>query len=794
MVSRLSGGISVDAGVLTTTLTVTPVTLPVQLVSGGIKILPPGQVTIRGDNATRTCTLVTTAGQTVCDPVEDGTTVQSTVPRVSFAKLVPAVYTVSFTSSDNRYRPVTQQVQLFPGTPPPAVVLVLDLRASLQTGVVRDSENNLVEGAQVSLRFDANVETVATDINGVALPVVTTGTDGAFSFAAVPDGLYRVMVDAPGWNRTFSSTITLNSALTTTPPAVTMRLTRFQREVTLTLTSSAAALPPATDQTFLANAAVTFVPVAGSQPAGTPPNSTLTGYALSSTPPYTVTATQVPTGDWNVSVVTSGSAFGPFVASRFTVPQPAPPEPPSLTPVAYPPVTESVNLQQGRATMTVNWAAPCSTTSAQPATGTLPIVLTRTAGGATVTLAAPVTSQSGGAGSAVASVVLPPGAYTWAATPTGGWTGGSGGFTIPGTGTGPITVTDDDTLLAPDVAATASFTIDGAAAAVRDIAAIPPGGGATVVEQTDQTGVARFCLPPKGNWTFRVRDTGRTPKILVPDKTGVNISRAGPNTVTFTGFTFRPTAALEAVPRRDPDSASRAVTLATSLGGTTVTAESLTIPALGTSVQGTAVVIGPGSYTVTATPAGTVFGVGTSTGVNPSTTPTPTVTMPYERVLLTVLARTGATPTPGAVVTLVPVTGTGSPVTTGTDGTATFRDIPPATYTVTATVSAGGTVTFRGQLAGQVLAAGSSPQLTVTLTAGPSSCSPAGHGDDHYPLDYCSEISVTTAAIAISTVTSATTHHQSNVRSGIGAGGGGSGTKITVPVRRSRPDAGSAST
>jgi hypothetical protein len=345
-------------------------------------------------------------------------------------------------------------------------------------------------------------------------------------------------------------------------------------------------------------------------------------------------------------------------------------------------------------------------------------VITRTDDGATKNLDAPVSSQTDGSGSAVVSVVLPPGAYTWAATPSGGWTGGDGGFTVPGTGAGPISVTDDDTLLSPDVAATASFTINAAAAGSRDVAAIR--GGTTVTAQTDPTtGVASLCLPPGNGWTFRVRDTGSTPQILVPDRTGVAITRAGPNAVAFTGFTFRPTAALEAVPRRDPDATSRAVTLATSLSGTTVFSESVTIPALGTSVQGTAVVIGPGSHTVTATPAGTVFGVGTATGVNPSTTPTPTVTMPYERVLLTVLARTGATATPGAVVTLVPVTGTGSPVTTGTDGTATFRDIPASTYQVTATVTVGGVVTFRGQLTGQSLAEGSSPQLTVPLTAVP---------------------------------------------------------------------------
>ncbi len=726
---------------VTISLELAKVVLPVQLLYGINKVLPPGSVTLRGDNVDRTCTLVTTDGEpTNCTPTVDDTSVQiDPVRQVAFAKLVPAVYTVSFTSTDNRYRSVSQQVQLFPGVPPPAVVLVLDLRASLQTGVVRDAAGGLLKGATVSLRFDANVESVATDIDGKKLVALThgdppvngiTGSDGEFSFANVPDGLYRVMVDAPGWNRTFSGTITLNSALTTTPPAVTIRLTRAQRQVALTVASSAAPLDGAAtgDQTFLANRPVTLIPVEKSQPLGAPENTALTGFTLSSTPPYTLNASQVPTGKWTASVDTSDSAFGPFVSTQFDVPDPVWPTVPSLTPPDFPPVTATVNLQQGRATITVSWKALCSPTSAPPATGTLRITLTRTTGGATHQFDAPVSSQTDGSGSAVASVVLPPGAYSWKAAPTGGWEGTKQVLNIPDTAPDPtsvpstdkILVPSTDELLPPVVPATASFAIDGAPAGLRKIAAIPAGGGTTVPAQTDATtGEAGFCLPPDTVWTFRVRDTGTPTQILVPDKTGVDITRAGPNKVAFNGFTFQPTASLALVPRREPDTTARGVTLKTSLGATTVFSESLTIPAEDASVQGTAVVIGPGSYSVTATPAGTAFGPGTLTGVNPATTPKPTTTMPYLRVLLTVLATTAGTPTPGAVVTLSPANGTGSAKTIDPEGTATFRDIPADTYNVTATVSAGAKVTFRGELPNQELTAGSSKILTVKLNAVP---------------------------------------------------------------------------
>ncbi len=377
----LPGTFAVDGtGALTISLQVTPLTLPVQLVSGGVAILPVGAVTVRGNGVTRTCTL-TTVDAATCDPPDAGTSVVSSPTKsISYAGLIPAVYTVSFTSTDDRYRPVSQQVQLFAGTAPPAVVLNLDLRASAQSGTVLDSAGQPLAGAVVSLRQDANVETVATDINGQPLPDVTTPAAGRFTFNQVKDGVYRVMVDAPGWNRVFSGTIILNSALTTTPPDVSVKVTaRITRAVTVTLTSTA-------DSALLAGAQVTFQPVADTQPVGTiPPNAPLSGFTVSATSPYAVTAPQVPTGNWSVRVSPpTGSAFGPFETTTFAVPDPPRPTP-ALPPDTNPPsapVTVSRDLQQGLATLTVTWPEGCA---AQPATGTLPIVLTRD-GGSTATV------------------------------------------------------------------------------------------------------------------------------------------------------------------------------------------------------------------------------------------------------------------------------------------------------------------------------------------------------------------------------------------------------------------------
>ena len=711
LVSAPPSGFLIDGnGNLTIVLQVKPVTLVVRLLNNNVPVLPAATITLRGNNITRTCTLVTTGGTAACVPADaDTTVVNGANAEVEFGNLFPAVYSVTFTSTDNRYRTQSVQTQLNAIDINPPVVMILDLRASLQTGVVFDPAGKLVSGAAVSMRPDANVEAPANDIDGAPL-VATSDGSGQFSFAKVPDGLYRVMVDAPGWNRIFSATtITMNSALTTTPPSLTLRLTtRQSRAVTATLTSTAGAVD-------LGGAAVTFRPVGGTQPAGTPANVPLSGFTVSATSPFVVSAPQVPTGQWTLAVTPGGgAAFGPFETASFDVPAPdrgIPTLPPNTIPTS-PDVAVTQTLQQGQATISVSWPAGCS---APPASGTLPITLTHD--GTSVPLSAAITggANAGDAGSATVLVALPPGDYTWAANPTAAsWTGGTGSFTVPATGAPPRTVTSIGTLVAPQVPVTTSVTVDGTARSGQAVAAIPPGDGAPISGTTG----APFCLAPGAGWTFSVRDPAN-PLLLIPDRTGVTITRAGPNTVAFVGFTFRPSVALQAIAGRTPDAIARPVALSLALPAGEVWSGTVTIPAGGTSADGPALIIGPGSYSLTATPSGTGFGPVTRSGIDPSATPAVTVTVPYTAVLLTVTVTTAGVGTQGAVVTLTPAAGTGSPQTTGATGVATFRDIPAGTYTVTATVTVGGTVTARGELTGQVFAAGATPSLTVPLVAVP---------------------------------------------------------------------------
>ena len=178
----------------------------------------------------------------------------------------------------------------------------------------------------------------------------------------------------------------------------------------------------------------------------------------------------------------------------------------------------------------------------------------------------------------------------------------------------------------------------------------------------DNTGDTR-CLAPVPGWTFSVNDptpaTGR-PVVGIADRTGVTITRPGPNTVALTGFGFQPSVQLASVTGRTPDTTSRSLTLALVTGGNSIWSAPVTIRAGSTTATGPALILGAGTYTLTGTPpAGGPFGVGTQTGIDPSATGAATVTLPYTAVMLTVTAQVGTTPRADATVTVTPATGTG---------------------------------------------------------------------------------------------------------------------------------------
>ncbi|WP_420121035.1 carboxypeptidase regulatory-like domain-containing protein [Nakamurella sp.] len=684
---------------VTLTLPVKPVTLKVNLLDGTTSVVPVGTVRIDGATTSRSC-VITDATTPSCIGGDPDITV--TGGLVSFARTTPGVYTVSFQPGTQTYQSVSVQTQVATGIDPQTVRINLARRSSSQTGTIRGPGGAALAGAQVSLRQNNDVQQIAKDLSGQPLPTVTTGADGGFAFADVPDGLYRVMVDACGYDRAFSTTITLNSQVAPVPPAVTVQVARTTRSVVVTLDPSTAGLS-------LAGAPATLQPVAAQpgDPTCTPANTTaLTGFTVATD--GTVSAPQVPTGRWAVALTPATAPFGAVSSSSFLLDQPdrgVPAPPPDTVPTA-PTVTVSATVRLAPLTMTATWPAGCS-----PAPTAVSLVLTPD-GGTARTLPATITPGAGNAGTATVSALVPAGSYTWSVG-AGTFTAdpATGTFTVPGTGS-TTAVSLAVTLLAPAIGVTPTATVDGAARTGLPVTATR--GGQTVTAD----GAGQLCVAPGAGWTFSVRSTA-DPTMLIPDVSGVTVTRAGPNTVTFTGFTLRPGVALTAVPRRPADTTARSVDLTLTLGGATTWSGSVTVPAGASSATGPLLTVGAGTYTLAAA-ASAPFGTASTTGIDPSTTHTATVTMPYTAVTLGVTASIGGAASAGATITLTPAAG-GSPKTTPASGPALFADIAAGTYTITATQTVGGTQ-YQGALTGQALAAGQSPLLDVPMTAVP----PAG--------------------------------------------------------------------
>lgn len=683
---------------ITLTLPVKPVTFRVNLIDGTTSVVPVGTIRLDGDDGSRSC-VITDAANPVCVGSDPGVTVSGGM--VNFAGTIPGVYTVSFQPGTALYQSVSVQTQVAAGIDPQTLRITLARRSGNQSGTVLGPDGAALSGAQVSLRQNNNVEVIAKDTNGVDLPTITTPSDGSFTFRDVPDGLYRVMVEACGYDRVFSATITLNSQLAPNPPPVTVRVVRTTRAVVVTLA-------PTTSGLSLAGAQASFQPVAPQpgDPTCTPENpSPLTGFIVAAD--GTVSAPQVPTGRWSVSVTPATAPFGAVSTPSFFLDQPdrgVPKPPPDTVPTA-PTITVSGEVRLAPLTMTATWPDECS-----PPPTSVTLALTAD-GGSTQDLPATITPGTGNAGTATVSVLVPAGSYSWSIA-AGSYTAdpATGTFTVPGTGS-TTAVSIPVTLLSPGVGVRPTVTVDGTAQTGVPVTATRAG------ETVTPDGTGTLCVPPGGGWTFSVRST-TNPTMLIPDVTGVTVTRAGPNPVAFTGFTLQPGVTLAAVDRRPPDTTARPVALTLTLGGTTVWTGTASVPAGASAGTGPVLTVGAGSYSLAAA-ASAPFGAATSLPppVDPSTTHTVSVTMPYTAVTLGVTASIAGAPAAGATITLTPAAG-GSPKDTPATGPAVFADITPRSYTITATHTVGPTQ-YRGELTGQAFAAGESPLLDVPMTAVP---------------------------------------------------------------------------
>ncbi len=688
--------VTIGAGSLTFSLQfvlqLQPVTVNLSMLDAGTAVLPAGTVRMVGDTATRTCVLATD-NATSCTPAQPNITIANQV--ISLGNTKPGVYSVSFTpATGSIYQPVSVQALVSPGVDPQPLQLNLARRSSNQTGVVLGPGGVPIAGAEVTLRQNDDVTQVAKDVRGVDVPPDITDAGGTFTFTDLPDGTYRIMVDACGYDRVIGPALTVNASLV--PRTAVLQVTRTLRTVTITVTSTAGA--------NLTGAAASLQPATGGDPpsCAPPANTALTGLTVAAD--GTVSTTQLPTGTWSLVVTPANSPFGAVTTDPFLADQPprgTPALPPNTVPTA-PPLSFARDVRQAAMTMTATWPDECS----DPPTS-VTLALTQ-GGGSTQNLPATITPGTGNSGTATVTALVPAGSYSWSIT-AGTYTAdpATGTFTVPATGTTPA-VAIPVNLLSPGVGVRPTVTVDGTAQTGVPVTATR--GGQTV---TPVAGV--LCVTPGGGWTFSVRST-TNPTMLIPDLTGVTVTRAGPNPVAFTGFTLRPGATLASVDRRPPDTTARPVPLTLTLAGSTVWSDSVSIPAGASAGTGPLLTVGAGSYTLAAA-ASAPFGAGSTTGIDPSPTHTPTVTMPYTAVTLGVTASIAGAASAGATITLTPAAG-GSPKPTPATGPVVFADIDPGTYTITATQTVGATQ-YQGALTGQAFTAGQSPLLDVPMTAVP---------------------------------------------------------------------------
>ena len=296
-----------------------------------------------------------------------------------------------------------------------------------------------------------------------------------------------------------------------------MRLAPVVRSVTVNVSSSAGA--------SLVGLPASFEPVGlqSDDPACTVAagvtNTARSGFFVA--PDGTVTAPQLPTGRWAVSVATPNSPFGASTPS-FLAPMPdfgTPTLTPSIPPINI--IGTGGQIRQAQVTLNVSWPAGC-------ATPPVSVRLTLTPGaGDPVTLDATVRSNADKSGTATLTTLLPSGSYGWSLAADNGYTA------QPGDRDPDRAVVRADTSpehRLPAAAARrpgdATLSVDGAPPQPAGIVRATPAGGGPVVT-SDATGL--LCLAPTPGWTISIRSAADA-TMLIPDITGVNVTRAGPNT------------------------------------------------------------------------------------------------------------------------------------------------------------------------------------------------------------------------------------------------------------------------
>jgi hypothetical protein len=685
-----TGGITLSTGAapsLQIQLTVLPVELQVHLQLNNVDSLPAVTVSVAGPS-TFTCTIQLTSAAGVspatykCSGATDKGDVSSG-SYVDFTSVPPGVYTVTVSSATPAYQTYSQQIQVQTAVPIQYVTVPLNQRASTQSGVVL-LQGVANTGITVTMRASQDIGVIAVDSNGAKLSV-HPDAQGSYTFTGVPDGLYTVVAEFPGFAyASYPSTVTENSALTKTPTALSaFSLTnRGTRSVDVSVTSTAAVSAADGSAVNLAGSTITLTST-NSVAGFTDANQSMT---LPAVAPYKVNFPQLPTGTWTATITGQDSApfDGTFSTQTVLVPD-------ATVSAAPPNVTAPLKVQQALATLKVTWnpsviAAGTSACLAAPATSTTPLSLTITSG---VTGVAPATVQAtvtttGGLSTAQAQVYLPTGSYSFqpsVADPM--WTGTPASFAVAGplsAGATSSPAASTIALVPVKVPVAVKMSVDGLGSKANGLTVTPTSNGTSgTAIQLDSNGLGSACLAPVKTWTFAVSAVGTAISVPSQPVAVVTSPNGSQNTVSFTADTVVPVISLQAVAHR-VDNTQKAVDVTIkNTGGTAVYTEAVSV-APGTPASAPAVILGTCTgctYTMSATPhAPGVFSAVSDQALDPANSTTFAATLPYNAAMVTVTVKHGVAATVGATVTVSPSTVTAA--LTAADGTTLFQDVPIA--------------------------------------------------------------------------------------------------------------------
>lgn len=209
-----------------------------------------------------------------------------------FSQIEPTRYTLDI--SGGGYAPLTVAIQVPPGVPLTQIDVPIAARPNTVGGTVLGQQGagapTAVSGASVRLTSAADPSSVRT---------TTSGTDGAFSIANVPDGTYTLAVSATGYVATSRSVQVSGGQVLSVEVVLYVEV----RQVVVTVTS--------VQGYDLTGALVQLAPSGTGSQLPLAPQPVVRGTGST----YTTTFNQVPAGRWQATVSGPSGHYGTFTSA-----------------------------------------------------------------------------------------------------------------------------------------------------------------------------------------------------------------------------------------------------------------------------------------------------------------------------------------------------------------------------------------------------------------------------------------------------------------------------------------------